>query len=151
VAAPVAAAVLPPPPPPAAPPAPTAAAPPAPAAAASSSSDEGDYAPTTLHAPPPKRTAADCPYLATVSRAALDFDFEKCCSVTLGRVNVYCCLVCGRYLAGRVPSSPAHTHALEAGHHVFMRLADGKVRREGGSEKRREGAALHPSLFSSTS
>jgi len=27
----------------------------------------------------------------------LDFDFEKCCSVTLTHVNVYVCLVCGKY------------------------------------------------------
>ena len=27
----------------------------------------------------------------------LDFDFEKCCSVTLSPVNVYVCLVCGKY------------------------------------------------------
>lgn len=27
----------------------------------------------------------------------LDFDFEKCCSVTLSPINVYVCLVCGKY------------------------------------------------------
>ena len=27
----------------------------------------------------------------------LDFDFEKCCSVSLSPVNVYACLVCGKY------------------------------------------------------
>ena len=27
----------------------------------------------------------------------LDFDFEKCCSVSLSAVNVYACLVCGKY------------------------------------------------------
>ena len=27
----------------------------------------------------------------------LDFDFEKCCSVTLSKNNVYACLVCGKY------------------------------------------------------
>lgn len=27
----------------------------------------------------------------------LDFDFEKCCSVNLAPVNVYACLVCGKY------------------------------------------------------
>jgi hypothetical protein len=27
----------------------------------------------------------------------LDFDFEKCCSVSLSHVNVYACLVCGKY------------------------------------------------------
>jgi hypothetical protein len=27
----------------------------------------------------------------------LDFDFEKCCCVSLSHVNVYVCLVCGKY------------------------------------------------------
>lgn len=27
----------------------------------------------------------------------LDFDFEKCCSVSLSHINVYVCLVCGKY------------------------------------------------------
>jgi U4/U6.U5 tri-snRNP-associated protein 2 len=31
----------------------------------------------------------------------LDFDFEKCCSITLSHVNVYVCLVCGKYFQVR--------------------------------------------------
>ena len=31
----------------------------------------------------------------------LDFDFEKCCSVSLSPVNVYVCLVCGKYFQVR--------------------------------------------------
>lgn len=31
----------------------------------------------------------------------LDFDFEKCCSVTLSGHNVYACLVCGKYFQVR--------------------------------------------------
>lgn len=31
----------------------------------------------------------------------LDFDFEKCCSVSLSPVNVYACLVCGKYFQVR--------------------------------------------------
>ena len=31
----------------------------------------------------------------------LDFDFEKCCSVSLTHVNVYVCLVCGKYFQVR--------------------------------------------------
>ena len=42
----------------------------------------------------------DCPYLDTIQRTALDFDFEKVCSVTLSNVNVYACLVCGKYFQG---------------------------------------------------
>ena len=38
-----------------------------------------------------------CPYLDTIDRNVLDFDFEKLCSVSLSRVNVYVCLVCGKY------------------------------------------------------
>ncbi|KAL9692156.1 hypothetical protein quinque_000064 [Culex quinquefasciatus] len=36
-----------------------------------------------------------CPYLDTINRHLLDFDFEKLCSVSLTRINVYACLVCG--------------------------------------------------------
>ena len=69
----------------------------------------------------------ECPYLDTVNRAALDFDFEKCCSVSLSPLNVYACLVCGRYFQGRGLSTHAFTHALDAGHHLFMKLAGGRV------------------------
>ena len=68
-----------------------------------------------------------CPYLDTVHRAVLDFDFEKCCSVSLSPHNVYACLVCGKYFQGRGPNTHAYTHALEASHHVFLRLDDGKA------------------------
>ena len=33
----------------------------------------------------------------TAALQNLDFDFEKCCSVSLSPVNVYACLVCGKY------------------------------------------------------
>ena len=42
-----------------------------------------------------------CPYLDTINRLVLDFDFEKLCSVSLSRVNVYVCLVCGKYFQVR--------------------------------------------------
>ena len=38
-----------------------------------------------------------CPYLDTIDRSVLDFDFEKLCSISLSRINVYACLVCGKY------------------------------------------------------
>ncbi|KAG2449802.1 hypothetical protein HYH02_005325 [Chlamydomonas schloesseri] len=69
----------------------------------------------------------ECPYLDTISRQNLDFDFEKCCSVSLSPVNVYVCLVCGKYFQGRGLSTHAYTHALESGHHMFMKLDNGKV------------------------
>lgn len=43
-----------------------------------------------------------CPYLDTINRQVLDFDFEKLCSVSLSRINVYACLVCGKYFQGNV-------------------------------------------------
>lgn len=73
------------------------------------------------------RKGSECPYLDTISRQNLDFDFEKCCSVSLTKVNVYVCLVCGKYFQGRGPSTFAYTHALEAGHHLFMKLDNGRV------------------------
>ncbi len=41
-----------------------------------------------------------CPYLDTIDRSVLDFDFEKLCSISLLNNNVYACLVCGRYFQG---------------------------------------------------
>jgi len=73
------------------------------------------------------RPGRECPYLDTISRHSLDFDFEKCCSVSLSPVNVYACLVCGHYFQGRGPSTHASAHALETGHHMYMKLEDGRV------------------------
>ena len=47
----------------------------------------------------------------------LDFDFEKCCVVSLSPINVYACLVCGKYfqvinLVAAVPYSPYRHLAL---------------------------------------
>ena len=61
-------------------------------------------------------------HLDTIRRSVLDFDFAKVCSVSLSNVNVYACLVCGKYFQGRGPRSPAFAHALGASHHVFMHL-----------------------------
>jgi U4/U6.U5 tri-snRNP-associated protein 2 len=63
-----------------------------------------------------------CPYLDTIDRASLDFDFEKLCSVSLTNLNVYGCLVCGKYFQGRAKGSPAYNHSLGSGHHVFLNL-----------------------------
>jgi len=71
---------------------------------------------------------ADCSLPFVPGTQNLDFDFEKCCSVSLSPVNVYACLVCGKYFQGRGPKTHAYTHALEVGHQMFMKLADGKVR-----------------------
>ncbi|KAF2134272.1 cysteine proteinase [Dothidotthia symphoricarpi CBS 119687] len=66
-------------------------------------------------------------YLDTIARKVLDFDFEKLCSVTLSNINVYACLVCGKYYQGRGPKSQAYFHALEEGHHVYVNMETKKV------------------------
>ena len=38
-----------------------------------------------------------CPYLGQIRRHMLDFDFHKQCSISINTLNVYCCLVCGKY------------------------------------------------------
>ena len=69
----------------------------------------------------------NCPYLDTINRKVLDFDFEKLCSVTLLNVNVYACLVCGKYFQGKGSHTPAYTHSLDDDHHVFMNLHNCKI------------------------
>ncbi|KAJ1422159.1 hypothetical protein B484DRAFT_399210 [Ochromonadaceae sp. CCMP2298] len=68
-----------------------------------------------------------CPYLDTVDRHVIDFDSEKLCSVTLTNMNVYVCLVCGKYFQGRGKQTPAFTHSVQAGHFVFMNLGSGRA------------------------
>ncbi|KAL9707035.1 hypothetical protein quinque_010553 [Culex quinquefasciatus] len=63
-----------------------------------------------------------CPYLDTINRHLLDFDFEKLCSVSLTRINVYACLVCGKYFQGRGTNTHAYTHSVAEAHHVFLNL-----------------------------
>ncbi|EGC30071.1 hypothetical protein DICPUDRAFT_41968 [Dictyostelium purpureum] len=64
----------------------------------------------------------DCPYLDTVDRSVLDFDFEKICSISFHNHNVYACLVCGKYFQGKSQDSHANYHCLQTGHHVFINL-----------------------------
>ena len=58
-----------------------------------------------------EKPSRQCPYLDTIDRLSLifhsifhilfrgvlDFDFEKLCSISLSHVNVYACMVCGKY------------------------------------------------------
>ena len=69
----------------------------------------------------------DCPYLGTIKRHLLDFDFEKVCSISLTNLNVYACLVCGKYFQGRGISTFAYTHSLEEDHHMFINLMDQRI------------------------
>ncbi|VDN16846.1 unnamed protein product [Dibothriocephalus latus] len=78
----------------------------------------------SLPAVDPEETdrSRSCPYLDTINRQMLDFDFEKLCSVSLSHLNVYACLVCGKYFQGRGSSTHAHTHSVNEDHHVFLNL-----------------------------
>jgi len=75
----------------------------------------------------PKDSGTSCPYLDQINRKALDFDFEKVCSATMTNHNVYGCLVCGHYFAGRAKGSPAYFHALHENHRVFIHLGDSRI------------------------
>ncbi|KAI8988673.1 hypothetical protein BDB01DRAFT_719137 [Pilobolus umbonatus] len=66
-------------------------------------------------------------YLDTINRHMLDFDFEKVCSVSLSHLNVYACLVCGKYYQGRGKTSHAYFHSIDKDHHVFINLMTLKV------------------------
>ena len=95
------------------------------------SDDEGDNddepaMPTAQRQNAPEAGYTDL-YLDTIDRKVLDFDFEKLCSVTLSNINVYACLVCGKYYQGRGPKSQAYFHALEEGHHVYVNMETKKV------------------------
>ena len=73
-----------------------------------------------------KEDRMKCPYLDTVNRQLLDFDMEKVCSVTLSNLNVYCCLICGKYFQGRGKSTPAYTHSVASGRMLTSCAAEQK-------------------------
>uniref|UniRef100_A0A0N5ARZ5 Ubiquitin carboxyl-terminal hydrolase 39 n=1 Tax=Syphacia muris TaxID=451379 RepID=A0A0N5ARZ5_9BILA len=70
-----------------------------------------------------EKPSRQCPYLDTIDRGALDFDFEKLCSVSLSHVNAYACMICGKYFQGRGTNTHAYTHSLETDHRVFLNLS----------------------------
>lgn len=72
-------------------------------------------------------TDSDFPQLQ-INRSALDFDFERLCSVTLSHNNIYACLVDGKYFQGRGKKSPAYAHSIAEDKHVFINLTTLKVR-----------------------
>ncbi|WRT65603.1 uncharacterized protein IL334_002548 [Kwoniella shivajii] len=65
-------------------------------------------------------------YLDTISRQNLDFDFERLCSKSLSNINVYACLVCGKYFQGRGRGSWAYRHAVGENHRVWLNLTTEK-------------------------
>ncbi|CAE7350260.1 Usp39 [Symbiodinium sp. CCMP2592] len=101
--------------------------PPAKRAAAEEEEEEDDEAPVKKKKMEEVPQRMDCPYLGTINRHVLDFDFEKLCSMTLSGDNVYCDLVDGKFFQGRGKETPAYRHALEKGHYVWMNAVDGKV------------------------
>eukprot|EP01083_Nonionella_stella_P101973 289721_1 len=73
------------------------------------------------------RSGDQCPFMDTINRRNLDFDFEKVCSVSLSPHNVYACLVCGSFFAGRSKGTHAYFHSLHQKHHIFIHLHNGKI------------------------
>ncbi|WWC97060.1 hypothetical protein V866_003937 [Kwoniella sp. B9012] len=65
-------------------------------------------------------------FLDTISRQNLDFDFERLCSKSLSNINVYACLVCGKYFQGRGRGSWAYRHAVGENHRVWLNLSTEK-------------------------
>lgn len=68
-----------------------------------------------------------CPYLDTINRHLLDFDFEKVCSQSLSNQNVYSCLVCGKFFQGRGRHTHAYTHSTFSGHRMFINLTTTRI------------------------
>lgn len=62
-----------------------------------------------------------------INRSALDFDFERLCSVTLSQNNIYACLVDGKYFQGRGKNSPAYAHSIAEDKHVYINMTTHKV------------------------
>lgn len=88
---------------------------------------DGQGASSSNAGPPIKRVRRTCPYLGTINKHMLDFDFEKVCSICLSNQHVYACLVCGRYFQGRGKTTFAFMHALEQRHFVYVNLTTYKV------------------------
>jgi U4/U6.U5 tri-snRNP-associated protein 2 len=74
-----------------------------------------------------EKSTKTCPYIGTIQRHLLDFDFEKICPITLSNINIYACLVCGKYYQGRGKETCAYIHSLENDHHMFINLTDQKI------------------------
>lgn len=83
---------------------------------------------TTKKQQPPlsSLSSESCPYLDTINRSLLDFDFEPSCCVTLeSSPHVYGCLVCGKFFRGKGKQTPAYLHSVNDNHSVFVHLQRG--------------------------
>ncbi len=70
--------------------------------------------------------SVSCPYLDTINRTVLDFDFEPTCSQTLSSgPHIYMCLVCGKFFRGKGKQTPAYLHCINENHNVFLHLQKG--------------------------
>ena len=65
------------------------------------------------------------PFLDTINRMVLDFDFEKACSVTGNNFNVR--LPRARQVLQGAASTRGVHASLQEGHHVYMNPSDGRV------------------------
>lgn len=73
-----------------------------------------------------QQVVTSCPYLDTINRTALDFDFEPTCSLTLSSgPHIYACLVCGKFFRGKGKQTPAYLHCINENHNVFLHLQKG--------------------------
>ena len=100
-----------------------------------------------------RKRKTECPYLDTINRSALDFDFEPSCSVSLeSGPHVYGCLVCGKFFRGKGRQTPAYTHSVDEGHFIFIHLLNGTFHclpddyQVEDSSLRDISAALHPTF-----
>ncbi|SMN19103.1 similar to Saccharomyces cerevisiae YFR005C SAD1 Conserved zinc-finger domain protein involved in pre-mRNA splicing, required for assembly of U4 snRNA into the U4/U6 particle [Maudiozyma saulgeensis] len=65
--------------------------------------------------------------LKTINRKKLDFDSEKICSASLSKLDIYGCLVCGKYFRGCKERSPAFLHSISDGHRLFVSFESTRV------------------------
>jgi len=85
-------------------------------------SDDDEYVQKLPRRQNGSKMSKKCPYLDTIDRTVLDFDFEKFCSISFSRINVYACLVCGKYFQGRGQNTHAYTHSVSEEHRVYLNL-----------------------------
>lgn len=71
-------------------------------------------------------TKEELKILSSINKKKLDFDFEKICSVSLSKLNTYCCLTCGKYLRGRTERTPAFLHSVNDNHELFVSFSNSK-------------------------
>lgn len=67
------------------------------------------------------------PTIEQIDRSILNFDFEKKCQITFFENDVYCCLICNKYLQGKTPGTKAYNHSLEFNHNFFISLDTSKI------------------------